>query len=183
MMKSIIYLIKSNTIQMALVIIIALLISACNGETASVPGLVIYKTKADYIDRVHVRINRDSTIRSFTTYGMLGQRVNIIDSLDSLYLWRTKLVDGYVLDGGFCFYDGGAFLNMTIKEYIRIADESQDNAILADIYSDSLILDAEPFLEYYWDPNDPRAFQYSDTIEINEIIRKGELEKYFKRIK
>lgn len=44
------------------------------------------------------------------------------------------------------------------------------------------IIDADPFIEYYMALK-PGRFVIGDTAQINEIIRNGEIEKYFERLK
>jgi hypothetical protein len=73
-------------------------------------------------------------------------------------------------------------MNWTLNEYLNYEIKYQDGMVPIDTLN-AHILDANPFTELYYDPIRPRKFELSDSAEINQIIKKGELGKYFKRIK
>ncbi|HNW49746.1 MAG TPA: hypothetical protein PKH79_01605 [Prolixibacteraceae bacterium] len=163
--------------------IVTMVFVSCSSKEDTAPGLTIYKTKADYIDKVYIRIFPDSSLRSYSTYGQVGRRETIIDPTDSSFLGRIQLGNGYVYAEDFLFCDEGAFLSLSIKEYIRLQDKS-NSVFVSDTFDlTQYIIDADPFIEFYRDENRPRKYELTDTAIINEIIRNGELEKYFVRVK
>ncbi len=161
--------------------IIVLTVFSCIRVADTTPGLSIYKTKGDYFNKAFV-FKKSSGIYMVpayynSRYNTITSKIKITDT-DTVYTRSIKLIDGYILAA-----EGSkdmAFLSFTFKEYLRYEIKNghhpTDEELLNGIIDD-------PFIEFYYDPQRPRRFELSDTAEINQIIRNGELEKYFKRIK
>lgn len=150
---------------------------------ATAPGLAVYKTRGNYFN--------NAFFFKFPNggYGIMGyynprynslSRFNVIGN-DTVYTERVRLVDGYVLAAEWG-KDDMIFLNWTMNQYLDYEIRYQIDGVPIDTL-EAHILDANPFTELYYDPNHPRKFELSDSAEINRIIKNGELEKYFKRLK
>ncbi|MCF8357142.1 MAG: hypothetical protein K9H26_00180 [Prolixibacteraceae bacterium] len=170
---------KKDSLYIGLAVAITFLVTACgdnNYDTA--PGLTITKTRADYFENVCVGMYPDSEIWHSPSYGTFETKENWFDLTDTTYLRRLRLIDGYVLAGEINNYGKAAFLSLTIKQWLEMEYELNSLAIPRDtVYK--YLLDTDPFTEYYYDSNRPRKYEMSDTAEINDIIRNGELDKYF----
>jgi hypothetical protein len=172
----------SNTI-----LIFFILISSCNlldsGDLA--PGITIYKTKGDYFNLVDVGIKGD---KIFRTESFWNARYKSMDKLvirgnDTIYKGRYKLPSDYILDTDADErYD--VFLDITFKEqlYRELSGNHPGNAMPSDTIR-KYILDRDPYTEFYRNKTDVKLFTISDSIEIKEIILKGEIDKYFEKIK
>ncbi len=154
----------------AFVLLFSLMGAGCE-PAADYPGISIYKTKGDYYDLVTVGMKGNRIFRS--GYASTASKFNYING-DTIYKNRARLINGYVLDTESSNeYD--VFLSLTFKEYMRKADK------YGDFPNDSVykyILDKKPFIEYYRE-KESLSFSIADTAAINELIRKGELQKYF----
>jgi len=175
-----------KTIVRILLICIIMMFAALNCEEepkATAPGLAVYKTKGDYFNNTFVFMKSSGRIYMVTSY--YNQRYNSISTKikitenDTVYVLRVKLVDGYVLASEHS--KDMAFLNITFKEYLRYEINNGHFPSMDELTN--IILDDDPFIEYYHDPKRPRKFELSDSAEINQIIENGELEKYFEKIK
>lgn len=147
------------------------------------PGLAVYKTKGDYFNKAFVFMNSSGIYMTPTYY---NPRYNLIDSFikitdnDTVYTQRAKLINGYILATEWS--KNMVFLNLTFAEFLKYQIEHNTGSIPVKILKEH-ILNADPFLELYYDPNRPRKYELSDSAEINQMIRNGELGKYFKRLK
>ena len=161
--------------------IIVLAAFSCEKYGVTEPGLAVYKTKGDYFNMAFVFKNSSGIYGKMAFYNSssnLISRFTITDN-DTVYVPRAKLIEGYILAGE--HNKDMAFLNLTLKEYLRYEIENghppTDDELLINI------LDDDPFIEYYYDPQRPRRFELSDSAEINQIIKNGELDKYFEHLK
>jgi len=90
-----------------------------------------------------------------------------------------KLTNGYLLNGIF----GGsntAFLSVDKKDYYNWALYPGSDSLF------KLILDDDPFMEFYYYRDEHNEFSNNnglDTAKMNQLIKDGQLEKYFERIK
>lgn len=152
-----------------LIFFLCLIMVSCEKGGESV-WLYVYKTKSDYTSKVSVKLSDDK----LKIIGAPGPH-----DVDTSNVWPKKLTNGYLLNGIF----GGkntAFLSINKQDYFNW-----------DIYpgSDSLyklILDKDPFTELYYYCDEHNNFSSSnglDTTKINQLIKDGLLEKYFKHIK
>ena len=151
-------------------------------DTATAPGLAVYKTKGDYFNKAFVFMN-SSGIYGYMTY--YSSRYNSISRFkvtgtDTTYSGRVRLIDGYVLCAEWS--KDMVFLNWTMNQYLDYEINHHSEYIPIDTLK-AHILDANPFTELYYDSHRPRKYEFSDSAEINRIIRNGELGKYFKRLK
>jgi hypothetical protein len=159
----------------AVVVLFTLMAAGCKPE-ALYPGISIYKTRGDYYDLVTIGMKGNEIFRASYT----SERYKFdYTSNDTVYKMRARLINGYVLDTESSNeYD--VFLGLTFKEYMR--KETKYGYLPHDtLYK--YIIDKDPYTEYYRDNIPDGIFSISDTAAINEIIRKGELQKYFNREK
>ena len=162
---------------------------SCDKEPqVTAPGLAVYKTKGDYFYNVSVQINEKGEIYMYPAYYFpkteskdesIDPRIKITED-DTVYTLRTRLIDGYIFGGEIA--KNSIFLDFTFKEYLRYQIEHNSSEIPKNVLNEN-ILDADPFLELYIDPNRPRKYELSDSAQINQMIRNYELEKYFEKIK
>lgn len=153
------------------------ILQSCDNEDPAgvpTPGLSIYKTRSDYYNNVHTYLKNG---KAYFIQDLIGKVVEESDGKLN-YRFRTKLRNGYILAAEDGITSG--FLKYTIEDYYN----NQKEGILPTMDEiQANIIDTDPFIEYYYDANVPRIFEMKDTARINEIILKGELEKYFKKAK
>lgn len=144
------------------------------------PGVSIYKTKGDYFDLVTIGM-KDNEIFRTSSFTIEGSKFTFSDN-DTIYKYRIKLRNGYVLSGeSDSRYD--VFLKLSFKDQMKL-----EKRIGPTIPFDTLkkyILDSEPYTEFYRDNSRKFSdrFECVDTAEINNIIKEGEIEKYFTKLK
>jgi hypothetical protein len=158
-----------------ILLLFALMGAGCKPE-ALYPGISIYKTNGDYYDLVTIGMKGD---KIFRTSHLINDDYRFdYTNNDTVYNRRTRLINGYVLDReSSSEYD--VFLSLTFKEYMS---KETKNGYLPHDTLYKYIIDKNPYTEYYRE-SISESFSISDTAAINELIRKGELEKYFKREK
>ena len=159
---------------------------SCEKEPqATAPGFAVYKTKGDYFYNVSVGMNEKGKLYHYPAFynprfkSISDSRIKITED-DTVYTYRAKLINGYIISGE--IGENSIFLDFTFKEYIKYEINNNRSGVPLEVLSEH-ILDDNPFLELYFDPNKPRKYEISDSAEINQIIRNGELEKYFEKIK
>lgn len=147
---------------------ICLFITNCERK-GHAENLVVYKTKADYSDKVTVQLSPEKDrVTAFPAPWNRDER------------WPIRLANGYLLHGVF----GGFRTGITALTW----DEYSKNPT-ASISSDSLyklLIDKDPFLEFYYFDDHKGVFCNDDGIDtalLNEVILAGELEEYFTRLK
>lgn len=135
------------------------------------PGCKVYKTKGDYFDLVPIHLNEDKTkVIGFPDPEDLCH----INNDDSLWQTPSRLINDYLLDHR-GIGRNVAFLEMTYDDYMIYSDTINNVGEFLD-----LIRDDDPLLELYSDEERKVGW---DTSFINDIIRRGELDKYFTRLK
>jgi hypothetical protein len=177
-MKRIIYLSK-------LILFLLLLTTQCcvPKDEALPPGITIYKTNGDYFDLTTVGI-KDNQIFRRPSYTLSSYKF-IFSDQDTIYKYREKLISGYILD---CESDEryDVFLDLNFKQHMML-EEACERTTLPDDTIRNHILDENPYIEFYRDNSVPRKFnnltEDIDTAEINQIIREGNLEQFFTRLK
>lgn len=156
------------------VLLFALMGAGCKPAPTS-PGISIYKTNGDYYELVTIGMKGNKIFR--TSHLINDQyRFNYTNN-DTVYKRRARLINGYVLDTESSEeYD--VFLSLTFKEYMR---KETKYGYLPDDSVYKYIIDKDPYTEYYREKISEMSegFSISDTAAINELIRKGELQKYF----
>jgi len=159
------------------ILLFALMGAGCKPVPTS-PGISIYKTNGDYYDLVTIGMKGNKIFRSSYTSELYKFDYT---GNDTVYKMRARLIDGYVLDReSSSEYD--VFLSLTFKEYMR---KETKYGYLPDDSVYKYIIDKNPYTEYYREKISEMSegFSISDTAVINELIRKGELHKYFNREK
>ncbi|TDO03130.1 hypothetical protein DET65_2612 [Sunxiuqinia elliptica] len=160
-----------------LLLAFALMGAGCEKDTPSetlAPGLVIYKTKKDYFENVHTWL-KDGKVIFIQSF---HQKIELDNEGYASYKFRSKLIDGYVLAAEHPVTT--AFLSYSIQDYSEMEAEGSHPS-MDEIENN--IIDDDPFVEYYYDATSPRTFEMRDTAQINEIIRNGEIEKFFRKLK
>lgn len=168
---------KTIIFKICTIFLLFTLMGGCKKESpVSPPGVAIYKTRNDYFNHVRTSHKNEKVIEKPS----LHKKVDFDENGNIHYLFREKLIDGYVLAGDDPI--NTAFLRYSIREYYDM--ENQGNLPSIDEIQANVI-DYDPFVEYYSDPNSPGlgGFELKDTARINEIIRNGEIMKYFKKLK
>jgi hypothetical protein len=164
-----------HQVSIALILFLMAINFSCIKEEATDPGLNIYKTKGDYF----LYVNTWGKQMAPTAYRANDGRLGELND-DTIYKCRTRLIDGYILSAENTVDD--YFTNITFTEMARY----NDSLGIASFPRDSVfkrVIDENPYIEFYHDEHSPRIFELTDTAKINKIIRNGELEKYFKRLK
>lgn len=141
--------------------------------------MIVYKTRADYFKYVNVwgdNISAPSTLTLKDT-----DRIAVVEN-DTIYKLRWRLQDNYVM--GLVIHQSDGFTDMTFAEIVSYNEKNpnENGYPLHDIFK--RVIDKDPFLEFYKDEN--HIFfkgDSADIIKVNQLIRDGELEKYFKKIK
>ncbi|MGM0528691.1 MAG: hypothetical protein ACQERS_09810 [Bacteroidota bacterium] len=159
---------------------------SCENEHEALPrGFAVYKTKGDYFYNVSVGTNEKGELYHHPAFynprynSINDGRINITED-DTIYIFRARLIDGYIFGGE--IGENSIFLDFTFKEYINYEINNNCSGVPSKVLNEH-ILDADPFLELYIDQNRPGKYEISDTALINRMIRNGELEEYFEKIK
>ena len=147
------------------------------GETAScmaqkhVPGphIIVYKTKADYRNKVPVELSEDGT--RIVSYPAPG---DLVDPGTHKSKLPVVLHKGYLLDKR-GISKNVAFLKLTYDEYPKL----QSIPSLTEMYG--MILDKKPLLEIY-DCGLEHKFKYTEK-EMNKLIDKRKLKSSCKNIR
>lgn len=140
---------------------------SANSITNELPGYKVYKTKGDYSKLVPVILADDkSAIESSPLPSDLF--------VDGQFQYPAKLAQGYLL-GRHGIGAQTAFLKWDYEKFF------QDGALLSKKELNSLILDADPFLEMY---NCVTRVEESVAIEyLNDLINNGNLQNQCTRVK
>jgi hypothetical protein len=131
--------------------------------------LLVYKTKADYSDKVTVKLSPDK-----------DKVVGFPGPWNHDERWPMKLANGYLLHGVF----GGLYTGITSLTWEEYSKYPTASLTPDSLYK--LLIDKDPFLEYYSFEDHTGIFINEagiDTARLNNIIITGELEKYFTRLK
>lgn len=168
----------------ARILLVAIIIIAfsCEKEPIIRPSAAIlltkvYKTKHDYFDFVNTfggYISAPSTWRIDDTL-----KFKITED-DTIYLFRWRLINGYVMD--IVVTEKDYFTDMTYAELTTLNSECNGCISVEDIFQ--RVVDKDPFIEYYEDSDTLFINRDKKDIErLNTIISNGELEKYLYKIK
>lgn len=152
-----------------LVFLFSLLMLSCEKDGNDV-SLYIYKTNSDYSDKVSVEMSNDKS----KIVAAPGPH-----DVDTTSNWPQELTNGYLLNGIF----GGsntAFLSVDKKDYYDWTLYPGSDSLF------NLVLDDDPFIEFYYYRDEHNEFSNNnglDTAKMNQLIKDGQLKKYFERIK
>ncbi|MFV0590235.1 MAG: hypothetical protein ACK5M7_02520 [Draconibacterium sp.] len=135
----------------------------------------LYKTRGDYRHLYTIRLTGDENLNLWTTDKTLWTGLN----KDTIYVWRQKAANGYVISGPAKLSD--VYLSLTFKEVVlkEIAMNNPGHALPNDTLQ-KYIVDEDPYLEFW---RSTSTLEFKDSVKINEIIRNGKIEKYFERLK
>ena len=137
----------------------------------------IYKTRGDYRHLYTIRMSGDeiSANNCWERDKVLWSGLNE----DTICDRRQNGANGYVLSESDRLAD--IYLSLTYKEVVikEIAMNNPGHALPDDTLR-KYILDTDPYLEFW---RCTTTLQLSDSVKINEIIRDGEIEKYFEQLK
>jgi len=163
-----------------ILVIINLICTSCDPVPS--PGISIYKTNGDYFDNADIGMKGDKIFRT-SIYSVAMYKFITTDT-DTIYKYRIRLRDGYILDfEADSRYD--VFLDLTFKQHMSL-EKIYPGGVPNDILIDH-ILDKNPYSVYYRDTAEPRLFGQTietvDTIELNQIIKEGNLNKYFEKFR
>ena len=153
-----------------LFLFIAATIISCEFGAENDISLWIFRTKSDYSDKVSVELSPDKTrITSF--YGPQSSSYTPI-----------RLINGYLIGGVIGGINAG-FLSITMEEYHTKYEVAPDPDTLY-----KLLIDKDPFTDFYtYNYTKRKNIFYTDngldTAQLNKLIRDGELEKYFAKLK
>ncbi len=157
-------------IMKALIIILGLIFFSCE-KGGDYEWLYIYKTKSDYSNKVSVELSPDKS----KIVAAPGPH-----DVDTTSNWPQELANGYLLNGIL----GGsntAFLSIDKKDYYEWPLYPGSDSLF------KLIIDKDPFTELYYYSDEHNEFWNDDTgldtAKMNRLIKDGQLEKYFERIK
>jgi len=129
-------------------------ITSMNQEQVPGPKALIYKTKADYFDKVPIALSADKTqVVSFPDPGDLkrGDKLMLPDRLIRSYLLDNKGIG-----------PNTAFLKYTYSEYAALKQVPDPNQLM------ELILDDDPMIEI-WECG--MLSDFENTKELKQIIR------------
>lgn len=157
-------------------------LQGCIKTEADYPGISIYKTNSDYFDLVDVGVNNGKITRIPTAY--YGS-TPMFSKLDTTYKARIRLANGYILDLE-ANVKNDSYISLTWKNLFLKEVKTEGHVLTVDTLS-KYIIDTNPYKEFYRETKYPQKYLppniLNDTAEINAIIRKGELDKYFEHIK
>ncbi len=130
----------------------------------------VYKTKHDYSKLVSVELSKDkSKIVAFPGPNDLNEK------------WPVKLINGYFLNG--TFGQNSGYLSLSIEEYNTHAVALSPDSLY------KLLIDKDPFECFYERYDNDNLFRDEyvpcgiDTTFINNLIKNGELDVYFNKLK
>lgn len=169
-----------NIKTIAFAIVLIGYISGCGwGENDRGPKASIYKTNEEYFRFV----NTWGTTNAPTSLNTNTSRIKI-ENGDTIYTGRIKLFNGYVLAIEHAPND--YFTDITFGELVKYNESHQS------FPKDSMfdrVIDKDPYQEFYVAKDygfEITKISEDDSLvmeQLNEIIRNGELEKYFDRVK
>ena len=133
--------------------------------------IYVYKTVADYSSKVSVKLSNDNA--------KIVQAPGPIDIRHSRYQ-ALNLVQGYQLNG-ICSGKSLAFLSIDKTDYANWPVYPGADSLY------KLIIDFDPLVVSYFNCGEKFLLNIEnggiDTAQINQIIKNGELDKYFTKFK
>lgn len=180
---------KKILLKLYVCFLILLIGNGCDllGSEDQYPGVSIYKTNGDYFNLVDIGMKGDQIYRSNKFWNSRSNSYHFIEfkNNDTVYTQRYRLDNGYILDGEADErYD--VFLNMTHKEYLKREMLNHGSGLGAYVPNDTLhkyVLDKDPYIVFYRNRTEVKRFYIRDSLEIKEIVKNGEIDKYFEKIK
>ena len=151
-----------------LILILLLLISSCETGKVRDTTIWIYKMRKDYSKNVPVELSPDKT-KITSVPGDINTR------------WPILLIDSFYLGGSMGPNTG--YVSLTIEDYNKLKIKPSNDSLY------KLLIDKDPFIEFYQRNDDDGMFHNEngawgiDTAFINDLIKNGQLEEYFIRLK
>lgn len=151
------------------------------------PGVSIYKTKGDYFNLVDIGMKGDKIFRTNSFWNSRNNSYHFLEfrNNDTIYTQRYRLQNGYILDSE-ASLDHDVFVDLTHKEHLKREKINSGLGLGVAVPQDTLrkhILDQDPYTKFYKNRTDVKRLYIEDSLEINEIIKNGEIDKYFEKIK
>lgn len=169
---------KTTILRLSTIFLLFNLLNSCDWmyNSPETKFVWVYKTKGDYRHLYTIRLSgeEESGVNLWTRDKTLWSGLNE----DTIYKWRQNAANGYVISGPAKLTD--IYLSLTYKEVLlkEIAMNNPGKPLPNDTLL-KYVLDTNPYLEFYRCTN----LGLEDSVKINEIIRNGEIEKYFERLK
>ena len=141
-------------------------------EYITKPGIIIYKTKADYFNNVPVNLSEDkSTLVSYPAPSDL--KLN-----DSLLRYPIKLKENYLLDNKGIWVNV-AFLSTTYKDFSALQKSPAVDEIM------EMVIDKDPIIEFYFNEDKSLDSLKNEQLinYLNKLIDKKQIETELKRLK
>jgi len=133
--------------------------------------IVVYRMNNDYSQNVRVNISQ----------GKVSSGVSWNSSM-------VTLIDGYYAERSMPPNMNVAYLSLTISEIMERRNNGEREFTREEL--EQFIIDRDPFIDYYSEKRDSYGqFVFKnhgiaiDTAKLNDIIRRGELETYFYKLK
>ena len=162
-------------------IIFVNLFAGCGiGEDGYGPRATIYKTSGDYFNNVNTWGDHNAPVSLDSHDGRI-----IIENGDTVYRNRIKLIDGYILAKEISGDD--YFTDITYPELVAYNENHAECFPIDSVFK--RLIDKDPFTAFYIDKEHRFGVPSLSDVdsaeieELNEIIRNGELETYFDKIK
>jgi len=149
-------------------------------EISSYPGIIIYKTKGNYIDYVDVQITSEGNLNAIPSYNATDPRIIIDANGNAKQNFRWLLKSGYIVDGNVSLKE--AFTDITIQEYVQYNSENSVAVWPLDLIKPRII-DRDPFTEFYHLGGIGKEVRIFTLGEINKLIESGTLETVFTKLK
>ena len=146
------------------------------------PGLSIYKTRGDYLDKVLIRISDKGEIIATPAINVEDNPNFITDKNGKIKAsYRRLLKNGYIVGGGWL---DAAYTNITFDEYVTY--NQKHNVVVWPVeLLEPRIIDRDPYLEFYASVchgNDCQVQEFT-LGEIYEMLENGTIEEHFTRYK
>lgn len=171
------------------ILFLIILIAGCNliENEEQYSGVSIYKTRGDYFNLVSIGMKGDEIYytQSLWNSGNNSLQKMEVRNNDTIYKYRYRLGNGYILAGE-AGLEEDVFLELSFKDYLKREIKNDEMGIGVSVPGDTLkkyILDKDPYIEFYQNRTDVKRLYLSDSLEIERIIKNGELDKYFKQLK
>lgn len=145
------------------------------------PGFHVYKTKANYFDKVWVEVTSDGKLNKVLIIDEKNIHLNYIEDKNKELqpTYRHLLKSGYIVGDA---SRKAQYTDITFTEYYDYNKENKVNS-----WPDELIwpriVDEDPYEELYWMGCLNCKMQKFTLGEINDIIENGTLETTFTKIK
>ncbi|MBN2772659.1 MAG: hypothetical protein JXR31_00325, partial [Prolixibacteraceae bacterium] len=118
-----------------------------NEPITAMPGISVYKTKANYFDKVNVWVNDQGEIDGCPEFIENSSKITLINGKYH-YARRYHLDNGYTLSKEIT--DADYFTDITYDEYVRekMSPIYNDGFIPEEVKS--RVTDTDPFIEFYY---------------------------------